>query len=957
MKHNHNFVISERRHLEAIRSTVTIAAHKDLETLMVHLDCPGERENFFAAGFRTPPEDDSGIPHIIEHTVLCGSKKYPVKDPFMEMVKSSMATYINAITYGDRTLYPCGSLNTTDFLNLVSVYMDAVFNPLMTREHFMQEGHRLDFADPGNVNSPLIHSGVVYNEMKGAYSDSDSIIEREISRALFPEGTCGKDSGGDPGSVAKLTHRQIMDFYRGHYHPGNCCLFTLTGIPFDEMASILCRMLPRDRGEARRISFIRQPRLVKPIRRTSPVPEGSGCTALSAWMADEAGDPVDTLSFVMLEEILLDDDSSPVKDALVSSELGTGLSMCGYDSDGFQRSFTIGLKGVKEENTEAVFELVSSTLKRLAEEGIDSGLVNRMLHRKELHMREIGSGWPYALMTAATTAWAHEESIMHSLDLSWMFESLRQRLEKEPDYFSRMISRHLLENTHRADCVFIPEGDHFVALEQMEEEELRKLQRSLSGDQLEKLVEESLALSESMEAPNTPEELATLPKLSPDMISTCPDLVFHLTDERSGGTFLNTPMDTAGVCYLNLCFDVSSLDPALLPLLPLCAELLTRSGADGKSWADMALEELECSGGVGASVASVTATVEQYDEYRVVVRFSVNCLRDDLERMLHLLKRRLFMADIGNLDRLFTVASELQEQGRSLLVPRGHVFSSLYARAGLSGGHLAAELTGGISALLRLNAVDRTTLERDCGDIAAFVRHMVSMAPRTLSWTGPDSGRELVENWFDSLPRPGNLVEPNPPDHNGMPAMCGIEINGGTSFTAGVLPGLKFSHPLYSAGQIMLQMMSEGFLWNEIRVKRGAYGAGAGLGGGAISFYSYRDPSPAESIKLFRQAASQGAGYLDLTDEAIQDSVIACLKGTDPAIRPAMASGIAVTRHFTGITREILMERRSAILSVNRREIIEFADLLSGRSEELRFCVTASGNVLEHLGAEGIKRI
>ncbi len=939
------FTVTESRYIPAIKSTVTTSRHKRTGATLVHLSSEKEREHFFSACFRTPPDNHTGTPHIIEHTVLGGSVKYPVKDPFMEMVRSSMATFINALTYGDRTLYPVGSVNRQDFLNLIDVYMDAVFNPLLKPELFAQEGYRLELQEDDN----LVHSGVVYNEMKGAYSDPDSYIEKEIARALYPEGSCGKDSGGDPPYITGLGYSGFRSFYEEHYHPDNCCLFALTGIPFEEFASRMDTLLP-DTGEGKKPAVITlQEDFPSPVSADIPFPgENESCTVLSAWKVNNAGDPVETLAFSLLEDVLLEDDSSPVKKELLESGLGTGLSSCGYDHDPIQRNFLAGLKGVKREKAPEVFTLIRNTLTHLADKGLDAKLVKNMLHRKELAMRYIGSGWPYSLMNAVTAAWTHNENIMDSLDLDRLLKSLNERLSARPKLLEEMISKWLLDNPHRADLVFYPDQEHFSALEEKSRLELKDKKENMSQDELQGFRDTADKLQAMTDTPDSPEALASIPKLSLKDIPVEPPSVFHRTISENGRTILTTEMNTSGVCYLDLCLDMTGLDHRLISSLPVYASILTRVGAGGKTHIQMAEEELACSGGIGASITSVTSTAGSTDNFRLILKISGHCLERDLTRMLDLINLRLFSPDLNDYSRIMTVSHEVTEQLRSSLIPRGNAFASLAARSGLTGGHAAAELMGGISFVRRMSTISSDTIAVEMNALREIAEYIKERSTGTLAWTGPDNKLQILKEWLQEHPCFSS-------EFSEMSALegeilSGIRINGDTAFAAAAMPGIPLTHEMAASGIVMMRMLSEGYLWDEIRARNGAYGAGASQAGGAISFYSYRDPSPSASIQCFREAVAGGIRKLDLTPRGIEDSIIASVKGIDPPVRPAGANGMALVRHFRDMTADVTESCRSNLLRVNRKSIEQFAQWLSSAEAPLRICVMGDRNVLDSAG-------
>ncbi|MCK5131906.1 MAG: insulinase family protein [Candidatus Sabulitectum sp.] len=955
MNQESSFKIVQSEFIPSVRSTVTRAIHTENGAELIHVHCEEERENFFTACFKSPPSDDTGVPHIIEHTVLNGSDKYPVKDPFMEMVKSSMATFINAMTYGDRTLYPCGSLNEKDFRNLVSIYMDAIFHPLLKEEFFLQEGYRLDFEEPGNIESPLVHNGVVYNEMKGAYSDPDSYMERELARFLYPDASCGKDSGGDPLAIPSLTYKQFMKFHTDHYHPSNCCLFTLTKIPFPEMAKFLEETLSGFKASGVSIEMVEQPRLKEPQRKDAPVPGGAenNCTVTSAWMVNDAGNPVETLAFSLLEDVLLDDDSSPVKAVLLNSELGTGLSGCGYDSDPEQRNFVIGLKGVERKDADTVFGLIQTSLKSLVDNGLNSDLVKNMLHRKELHLRAIGSNWPYSVMSSVCAAWTHGEDILQSLDLNFLLKSLKESMSRNPRFLEDMINRHLLKNTHRIDCVFYPDEKHFQEEDETIAADLQTRKEAMSPADLEKLAIRSEELARSMETPSTKEALATLPKLSISDVSTDPPSIFHKDRIVNGKLFLPTQIQTAGVCYVDLCFDMSELPVDLISHLPFFTSFLTRTGAAGMDYLEMAEAELACSGGLGTSVTSISSTATSINEFRIILKTGSQCLEEDLSGMLEVMKRRLFSPELDNTERIIIVAGELAEHARSSLIPGGQVFASIKAQAGLSAATYANNLLHGIPVLQQVAAISEETVEKEISAMKAIHKHLTEKASQILAWCGPADRENTVSNWLDRLPgsRQGIKIH-RPPVFTTVPDTTGVVIKGGTSFAAMALPGIPSNHPLSGSGTVMMRMLSEGFLWDEIRVKKGAYGAGANLGGTAITFYSYRDPSPSSSLQTFQNAILKGIEEVDLSPRAVEDSIIASVKGMDPAIRPSMANGLAILRKLKGISINLIVEHRAHLLAVSADSIREFADILKSRSSEIRVCVVGNKDVLNSLNID-----
>ena len=948
------FKILESKFIPSARGTVTIAEHLVTKATFVHLHCTEERENFFSACFKTPPPDDTGVPHIIEHCVLAGSEKYPVKDPFMEMIKSSMATFINALTYGDRTVYPCGSLNTKDFKNLVSVYMDAVFHPLLKQEIFEQEGYRLDFEEPGNMESPLIHNGVVYNEMIGAYSDPDSYIANILSKNIYPTGSDGKDSGGDPEAITTLTYEQFKRYYTKHYHPTNCCLFALTKLPFDEMTDFIGEKLDGFTESTVPINYKRETKLTQPATQSFPIPanESDKCTVISSWMVEDNGAMSEILEYSLLEDVLLDNDSSPVRKALIDSKLGSGLSMCGYDADSKQKNFLIGLKGVDRNNAQKVFDLINNTLITSVKEGLDKNLINSMVHRKELYMKKISGNWPFTMMSTVCTSWVHDQNIMETLSLNDILNTLKSDVSNNPSLLENLIQNSLLDNKHRIDSVFYPDNAVFETHEKDIKEELQARKDKMTTDELKNLAEKSLKLAKQMDEPNTPQQLATLPKLSIADISADPPSINHKVQMINNKTFLPTDINTGGVCYVDMLFNLSKLPDSYHKYLPLFAAMLTRAGTSTQDYIELAQEELACSGGISSTSLTTSSTVTSINEFILFLKIGGYCLSEDLEKMLNVFTKRINNSDFNQPERVLIVTSELLEHAKSSVIPSGHILANMMAQSGLSAAAHTSNQLSGLPGIKFLSTINKNTIQETI-DSLEFIKNFINTstdAHQILTWAGPDSQQSVISNWLSELTGSNEQYKKTPPpDFTPTSALSGIKINGVTSFAAAVMPGLPISHPLAAPGIIMMRMLSENFLWDEIRVKKGAYGAGCSLSASATSFYTYRDPSPVNSINTFNDAIQNGFSKLDLTKRSIEDAIIASLKNINPAIRPSMANGVAMIRFIKEMNEQSIIEYRDRILAVNEKSIKEYADSLKENQSYLRICVMGSENTLDSL--------
>ena len=405
-----------------------------------------DKENLFSVAFKTPPHDDTGLPHILEHTVLCGSKKYPVKDPFVELLKTSLATFLNAMTYPDKTVYPCASMNEADFHNLVNVYCDAVFFPLITEKHFKQEGHHYDFSEPGNIESSLSIKGVVYNEMKGVYSDLNGIISKEEAKSLFPNNAYGKDSGGDPDAISSLKYNDFVNFHDTYYHPSNAYFFIYGGFDITKTLEILNKNYLSKFKKIPISSDIKQePKWKSSIKKIIPYPfsENDDSEKKAAvtvnFLANNLTDTISSLSMSVLENYMLDNSSSPLRKALIDSKLGEALTSSGYADYQRDTYFTAGLKGTKQKNTDQILKLIIDTCNKIIKEGIDKEKLESSFHKIEFHAKEIQSSYPLVLMDRIYNYWLYGADPLCLLKLNDHLKKLREVCKNDSRYFEKII--------------------------------------------------------------------------------------------------------------------------------------------------------------------------------------------------------------------------------------------------------------------------------------------------------------------------------------------------------------------------------------------------------------------------------------------------------------------------------------------------------------------------------------
>ncbi len=944
------FQLVEQRQMPEIRCHALRARHNPSGAELVLLRSPGDREKLFAATFRTPPTDSTGVPHILEHCVLCGSKRFPLKDPFMELVKTSMATYINAITYDDRTVYPCASLIGKDFFNLVDVYMDAVFHPLLTRQSFMQEGHRLDLPSNGLTS----RMGVVYNEMRGAYADPDDYLERKLRTLMFPDTTYGHCSGGEPDQIPLLTYEAFLEFHSRHYHPSNACLFVMADIPPEEITGFLGERLKGFAASPAVFHITTEPGFIGPVAGEYPIPGSrrAGSTVLRAWLLDDRNDPVESLAISLLDDILLDSDAAPLREALVGSGLGTGLGPSGYDCDITRPTFTAGLRGVRNGNSEAVFDLIGKTLEKCAS-GLDPDDTANLLHRKELFLRRIGQRWSHGIMGAAVKAWTHGRNPLDELEEEKQLEDLRTRLAKNPRHLEELIQLHFLDNTQRVDAVFTPDPGHFSRLGRNRSRAAR-----LEGKNLDKRERDALRLlSEQLrvhqESSDPPEVLATLPVLGLSDIPEEPAVLnWHHEEKAPGIHLLSVPAFTNGVCHINLSLGIAHLPERDLPLAQLVAETVCGTGAGSLTYQEASREEMASSGGISAGVGSYEP-LSAAGATHPVISLNASCLASDLPRFLKVLEKRLLSPALNDTARVMEVGREIKSGIHARFLESAGSFAGLEAMAALRGGmEVVRKLKGMTMAreTCRLVSGKPATLSRR---IEGIWSRIMTSAPVVLSWAGPEGSRPMLEDFLERLGGRKRLPL-SPIGFSGVArsTLTGIITDSDVACTAGGFPGREPYDPSFEPLFVLMTLLGNGPLWNQIRGRLGAYGVSAWAAPGLLLFNTYRDPAPPESLEVMRRTFLDPMAFVDAGEKAVRGAVFSTLQRLDPLVRPARAPLTATAMFLTEMDRNYQKKVWQRLLEVNTESLSRAASILSGESEKAVVCVAADRNTLTGMGVK-----
>jgi hypothetical protein len=953
-------LVSERE-LPEYRCRSLFLRHRRTGCEVLRLESEDE-ENVFAFAFRTRPEDGTGVAHIVEHSVLCGSERFPVKDSFLVMARRSLATFMNAFTYPDKTVYPAASAVEADYFNLMDVYGDAVFFPRLTEDTFLQEAHRLELDEEGKLDI----KGVVYNEMRGDYSSSESLATTACYTSLFSPGhPYSFDSGGDPEEIPSLSYEGFKAFWASHYHPSNCRVYLYGSFDTERQLDYLDgRFLSR--FEERRIDteIPLQPPIAEPRRIEVPYPLAEGADSASSiivnWLTVPITDGTSALAMETLSELLLGHDGSPLSLALRESGLGEDLSpQCGIDTSFRQIVFSAGLRGARRGDEEKVEALVLDTVARAAAEGFSSEALDAALYSIAFANREIrrGSGaYGLRLFNRASRGWLHGAGPEATLSFEAPLAELKERMAADPRYLEKLAQSLIVRNRHRSTVTVYPKAGLLEEKRAEREAELESRAKALSAGERTAIRARAAELAEAMARPDSPEDIAKLPRLAradlPRRIETIRRDLVALGGSASGIEAAVHPLFTNGVVYLDLAFPLDALPRPALPWLPLATRFATGAGLPGKSYDLVAAELARKAGGFGALLESSTPVRDGAASRgpRSYAIFRLKALAERFPAALELVAELLARADYGDEKRVLDLFSELRNDVLSALVPSGNAFAQTRAASRFGEAPAIEDLWRGTSQVEFLIAQGKA----EAGLLAGKLR---DIAPSFLSRRGlrvnltaeeADIGSALasLEACLGLLPAEGAAASaglgPSPGSEPELGAARGPEafsISAQVGFSAAACPSSLIGSRGFGHETVLAHLLGTGPLWEELRVKRGAYGASAWTDGleGIACFSSYRDPRPVDSLAFFGEALAEaarrfGAGG-DSAEAEIEEAAIGSLGREQRPLLPEEKGFVDFRRYLYGIGDEQRQLKREAMLSAGSRDVADAAERLAAAYE------------------------
>jgi Zn-dependent M16 (insulinase) family peptidase len=937
--------------------------YRHLKTGAELLSLVNDDENkVFGIAFRTPPVDSTGLPHIMEHSVLCGSQKYPLKEPFVELLKGSLKTFLNAFTYPDKTCYPVASQNVQDFYNLIDVYVDAVFHPLIPPHVLQQEGWHYEL---NALEDALTYKGVVFNEMKGAYSDPDNILDRYIRQSLFPDTPYGVDSGGDPRIIPDLTYDQFKAFHDTYYHPSNARIFFYGDDDPQERLRRMAGYLQSFEAANIDSSIPLQPRFDQPQRKVIAFDPGEAANARKGmlamnWLLEEIADPETNLALSILGHILAGTPAAPLRKALIDSGLGEDLAGAGMETELRQAYFSIGLKGMPSDENGVLLEggklesLILDTIRELAENGIDPGTIAASMNTVEFRLRENNTGaFPRGLllMLRALTAWLYGGDPIDPLAFEEPLQAIKERLVAGEAFFEAMLRSYFLENPHITTVIMQPVPGLNQRLEAAEQEKLAHIKAGMNQDQLRVILENTQRLKRLQETPDPPQALASLPRLGlQDLEKRNKPIPLEISNQR-GCRILYHDLFTNGILYLDLGFDLRALPQELLPFVRLFARALLEMGTEDEDFVKLSQRIGRSTGGIHPSF--FTSIVRDSDQAAAWLFLRGKATLEQGGDLLAILRDVLLKPRLDNPERFRQMVLEEKADGEAMLAPAGHRLVNTRLRALFNQADWADEQMSGVNYLFFLRQLAQD-VEEDWPSVLAKLESIRSrllnreamLSNLTLDRVDWERFRPSLEDFLEDLPgAPVQLAAWAPeaaPRYEGLtiPAQVNFVGKGANLYQLGYRPDGSVS--------VILNTLRTTWLWERVRVQGGAYGGFSLFDhhSGVFTFLSYRDPNLTETLDIY-DATPDFLRHLELDEEELTKSIIGAIGDMDAYQLPDAKGYSSMARHLSGDTDESRQLWREQILSTTQEDFRQFATVLEAMKDQGAVVVLGSSEAIQ----------
>lgn len=951
------YEILDEHRVEDVQSDGFILRHKKSGARIAILSNNDDNKVFYI-GFRTPPEDETGVPHIIEHTTLCGSKKFPVKDPFIELAKGSLNTFLNAMTYPDKTVYPVASCNDQDFKNLMDVYLDAVFNPNITKyeEIFKQEGWHYELT---GKDDELKINGVVYNEMKGAYSSPDEVLSSQIYRSLFPDNTYSKDSGGNPEYIPKLTYEAYLDFYHKYYHPSNSYIYLYGDMDVVERLEWLDREY---------LSLYDYKKVNSEINKQPAFDEIKNVEAQYSITMDDSqenktylsynrvvGDTLDEMlyqAFDVLDYALVSSPGAPVKQALIDAGIGDDV-YGSYDAGILQPVFSFVAKNANASQADEFESIIENTLKEVVKTGINKEALLAGINSSEFKFREADFGqFPKGLLFGLNCldSWLFDDMkpFIH-LECLGTFAKLRKAVDT--DYFEKLIQEYLLDNTHGSSVTVKPKRGLGNEREEALAKELSNYKASLSDEEIKKLIEDTEHLKKYQEEPSSDEDLRKLPMLTRADMKKNAMAFSNIEDELLDVKVVRHDIESNGIDYISFLFDAGDFAQSELGYLGFFTNALGLVSTEKYSYTDLANATNIYTGGISTGTASHP---DIKDRNNFVFKFEVKLkvLEKNLDKALELMEQMLLSSDFTDTKRLGELVAQIKARLQANLSSSGHLVAAMRSMSSFSRYALYQDELKGIAFYRSICRIEKELSEspKNVSDkLAAIAKKLFARNRMLISFTGNNEAYgnakpslEKVIAGFDKMSAVGNQAEV----HFNTAKEAFIDASQ-IQYVAKTGDFICEGYEYTGALRLLRIILSYDYLWINVRVKGGAYGCmNTFLRSGESYFVSYRDPNLSDTLDVYDRIPEYIKSFSP-DERDMTKYIIGTFSALDTPMNPEAKGSRSLSAYLEGITYEQIQKERNEILNAQPEDIRRLADLVEAVLKKDSICVIGNENMIK----------
>lgn len=951
------YEILDEHRVEDVQSDGFILRHKKSGARIAILSNNDDNKVFYI-GFRTPPEDETGVPHIIEHTTLCGSKKFPVKDPFIELAKGSLNTFLNAMTYPDKTVYPVASCNDQDFKNLMDVYLDAVFNPNITKyeEIFRQEGWHYELT---GKDDELKINGVVYNEMKGAYSSPDEVLSSQIYRSLFPDNTYSKDSGGNPEYIPKLTYEAYLDFYHKYYHPSNSYIYLYGDMDVVERLEWL---------DKEYLSLYDYKKVNSEINKQPAFDEIKNVEAQYSITMDDSqenktylsynrvvGDTLDEMlyqAFDVLDYALVSSPGAPVKQALIDAGIGDDV-YGSYDAGILQPVFSFVAKNANASQADEFESIIENTLKEVVKTGINKEALLAGINSSEFKFREADFGqFPKGLLFGLNCldSWLFDDMkpFIH-LECLGTFAKLRKAVDT--DYFEKLIQEYLLDNTHGSSVTVKPKRGLGNEREEALAKELSDYKASLSDEEIKKLIEDTEHLKRYQEEPSSDEDLRKLPMLTRADMKKNAMPFSNIEDELLDVKVVRHDIESNGIDYISFLFDAGDFAQSELGYLGFFTNALGLVSTEKYSYTDLANATNIYTGGISTGTASHP---DIKDRNNFVFKFEVKLkvLEKNLDKALELMEQMLLSSDFTDTKRLGELVAQIKARLQANLSSSGHLVAAMRSMSSFSRYALYQDELKGIAFYRSICRIEKELSEspKSVSDkLAAIAKKLFARNRMLISFTGNNEAYgnakpslEKVIAEFNKMSAVGNQAEV----HFNTAKEAFIDASQ-IQYVAKTGDFICEGYEYTGALRLLRIILSYDYLWINVRVKGGAYGCmNTFLRSGESYFVSYRDPNLSDTLDVYDRIPEYIKSFSP-DERDMTKYIIGTFSALDTPMNPEAKGSRSLSAYLEGITYEQIQKERNEILNAQPEDIRRLADLVEAVLKKDSICVIGNENMIK----------